>query len=52
MKFETVIGLEVHVQLATVSKIFCGCSTHYGAVGLIAGSSPGGGRGRGSGEVG
>jgi aspartyl-tRNA(Asn)/glutamyl-tRNA(Gln) amidotransferase subunit B len=28
--FEAVIGLEVHAQLLTVSKIFCGCSTSFG----------------------
>ncbi|MGB7326693.1 MAG: Asp-tRNA(Asn)/Glu-tRNA(Gln) amidotransferase GatCAB subunit B, partial [Rubripirellula sp.] len=27
----TVIGLEVHVQLKTDTKLFCGCSTEFGA---------------------
>ena len=31
MTWETVIGLEVHVQPATRSKMFCGCATGYGA---------------------
>jgi len=31
MEFETVIGLEIHAQLKTRSKIFCGCSTEFGA---------------------
>ncbi len=31
MEFEPVIGLEVHAQLKTNTKIFCGCSTAFGA---------------------
>ncbi|MGD2064519.1 MAG: Asp-tRNA(Asn)/Glu-tRNA(Gln) amidotransferase GatCAB subunit B, partial [Nitrospirota bacterium] len=31
MDVETVIGLEVHAQLKTWTKIFCGCSTTFGA---------------------
>jgi aspartyl-tRNA(Asn)/glutamyl-tRNA(Gln) amidotransferase subunit B len=31
MAFETVIGLEIHAQLKTRTKIFCGCSTAFGA---------------------
>jgi aspartyl-tRNA(Asn)/glutamyl-tRNA(Gln) amidotransferase subunit B len=30
MEFETVIGLEIHAQLKTKTKIFCGCSTRFG----------------------
>ena len=31
MEYEVVIGLEVHAQLSTETKIFCGCSTKFGA---------------------
>lgn len=31
MQYEPVIGLEIHAQLLTQSKIFCGCSTTFGA---------------------
>ena len=29
--YEPVIGLEIHAQLLTATKIFCGCSTAFGA---------------------
>jgi len=31
MEFEAVIGLETHVELATETKLFCGCSTRFGS---------------------
>jgi len=31
MEFEAVIGLEVHAQLLTETKIFCGCKNQFGA---------------------
>jgi len=33
VEYESVIGLEVHAQLDTATKIFCGCSTEFGAEG-------------------
>ncbi|MGA8632964.1 MAG: Asp-tRNA(Asn)/Glu-tRNA(Gln) amidotransferase GatCAB subunit B, partial [Terracidiphilus sp.] len=31
LKYEPVIGLEVHVQLLTASKAFCGCANRFGS---------------------
>jgi aspartyl-tRNA(Asn)/glutamyl-tRNA(Gln) amidotransferase subunit B len=31
MSYDTVIGLEIHAQLLTATKVFCGCSTRFGA---------------------
>ena len=30
MSYETVVGLEVHLQLKTRTKVFCGCPTAFG----------------------
>ena len=32
MKWETVIGLEIHAELLTESKLFCGCATAFGKI--------------------
>ncbi|MGL6101814.1 MAG: Asp-tRNA(Asn)/Glu-tRNA(Gln) amidotransferase subunit GatB, partial [Exiguobacterium acetylicum] len=31
MNFETIIGIEVHAELSTNTKMFCGCAREYGA---------------------
>ena len=31
MKYEAVIGIEIHVQVRTESKMFCSCANRYGA---------------------
>ena len=30
-RFDPVLGLEVHVELSTATKMFCGCATNFGA---------------------
>jgi len=30
-RFEPVLGMEVHVELSTATKMFCGCPTEFGA---------------------
>ena len=30
MEYEVVIGLEVHTELSTKTKIYCGCTTEFG----------------------
>lgn len=31
MKYETVVGLEIHAELSTVTKMYCGCATSFGS---------------------
>ena len=38
-KFDPVLGLEVHVELGTNTKMFCGCSTVFGAAAKYPGLS-------------
>ena len=40
MTWETVIGLETHVELATKTKIFCSCTTQFGGPPTAARCAP------------
>ena len=39
-RYEPVIGLEVHAQLLTRTKLFCGCANRFGAAAEHASSAP------------